>query len=316
MLAAGGARGLTLRELGEREGRWHFTCVDVASPAELVVGVVCSWGVALDAEEGTETAFLLTHSRLSSEPDRLHRLLSFDHGSREVSSFSKFIAQGEHPPASGAGFLILDGPTVLWSQGDLIRYVRGRSSEPVTLSLGCGGGSAVVERLWGFNWSHGTSSDDAGRVLLLVRSHVREGAGPGSREEAGPDSKEGAGPGGRGAMQWSCWQLGFTERGVAVKQLPPSSCIPPEYGILATSISMTTLLGNSGCGSVTRKPLFLVGTSYRQVAVFVGGALLYCIPLPFALQSVVGLGVSGAPSLGPRPPQHSGCGGRVCSVCL
>ncbi len=310
---------LRLHKLQNCDHQWQFEVAKaVAMPPG--VGEVSACGVAFDQIQGVRVPFLaVTYKGCPS--NLTNELLMFDHTSGQLETYGQFKAvtakrKGKGRRKGGGigrdselGFLVLDGPTIVWSEGACVHLAncdvsssrsRSETGPPAMvektvdlmrldgyqsggLATGSGDdGRPRVDRLWGFNWWGGGSHEDlkVETMILLFLSLTQQG----SKGSSSSDD-----------THWLTLLVTHTASAGSdpqVDYLHPDSLIPTDYGRIATCIS---LHGNWGvanpAGDLVPRRTFLVGTSYQQVAVFEDGRLLHCVSLQGAPLKVVSVEV-------------------------
>ena len=295
----------TLYELQKLDENWQFISTGaVALSQGAVPRDIKSYGVAFDNIHGVCSPFLL----MTYGQSRSCNLLIFDHADGQLKTYGRFESSHSGRGGEGWGFtssrdvLIMDGPTVVWSENGYIHLAccnPSHQSLPLTMVKGtvqlkaernardlleASDGGMKIDRLWAFDgWADG-SSEESDITLLLFLSVTWQGNMESVEGKVGETS------------QWLSLLLTWAvsaDSTPQVKYLDPDSLIPSDYGCIATCIALhSSHVVNSATGGICPQSRFLVGTTYQQTVIFESGYLLYCVPLNGVPGKVVSMEVT------------------------
>ena len=223
---AEGVGGLLKRHvLRERErGVWCFE-----STREGCEGVAVALETVLDESRGVSAPFLVSHR--PGDPSELLEVFSLGpQNSETLVSHGVLRAQ----LTSTCGLEVLDGPTIIWGQGNTVFIARQNTRDFSSfhqqeihvneLISGTGGESGWdIERLWCF-----TAPDDSLLVFLRCCSSTTQEDEP------------------TVVAQWLSLSLSSGGRGgedMGVQLLPSHCLLPSDYGCIATCITVHTVWG-------------------------------------------------------------------------
>ena len=216
--------------------------------------------VVLDQLDGLYAPFLLTRRSLSHpavEKTCTHQLWKYSTFRKALHFHDTF----EAPILElGESCHIMDGPVVLWTEGDKLHLqtsarhlalnLRTYSQFPPTAPL-------AVTAFWAF----GHPRDDEMALLFVQTEDI--GCSPGA-----PVAER----------EWLC--LEAKVNGLDAELVPASKFIPSDYGLIATCIALhRSHVANRTANCIAFRHLFVVGTSFKQVVVFEDGRPLHVIPV-------------------------------------
>lgn len=261
--ASRGNKSLVVHTLRERGNIWRFE--SSPGPPLTAAGQVITCRTVLDVSQGVKVPCVATRR--------------FENGSEvEILTFSGvqdcnvltscgIVHVQDYTAAIEAGFYLLNGPSVVWAEGEAVCLgLRGEvPSKPhsfiqheimvnqfISHTAKC---EHVVEKLWCFD-----CHDDA--VMLFIRLKP---------QRMSLHMKE--------SVDWLCLSLSMSSSGdeIEVSIVPSHSCIPRDYGYIATSIAVYYRWCVGRDGDVHPRQELLVGTRYRQVVLLRGGIPLHCV---------------------------------------
>ena len=255
-----GGRAVTLHTLHEKDGSWQFQ--SIPGPPLNCESHVIACQTALDSSLGITVPFLAT-----CRPDNGSEVAIYS--LRDLSTDkSHLTCRGTlHVPDYSASLIILNGPTVVWSQQNTVFIARQNMKSMSLTSRSCFTQQEIllnqftncvssIEQMWSFD-----SSDDT--VLLFIRQSAT------STEERGAEP------------HWNClslWRDGDHGAGeLSARLLPSQYYVPSDYGCIATCMTVHRRWCVGREGDVTSDLEVLVGTQYMQVVLLRGGIPLHCI---------------------------------------
>ena len=287
---------VTLHGLQKQGHQWQFSPTKLCNlPVRVDQAITCE--VMEDSGLGIRVPFfLITHqlgaSQLASGRTCTHELLvcnDTDGSGGNVESYSRFDVPKSCLPDDGTSYQILDGPTVVWSEGARIHLARSTAKNPHTIvqqsfsaqtqtfigAAATSGTKFSVGCFWAFDWPQ--NETDASNTLLLFIRVLPEPAWNGDQEDMEVDTHTSVDT----TRFWLCLQVAAVDDSPGLQiTLLPDSLIPNDYGFIATSVALHRSFSvNDYSGEIFSKCQFVVGTSYQQVVVFENGSMLHCIPM-------------------------------------
>ena len=288
---------VTLYGLQEQGHQWQLSPTRLCN-LPLRADHVQACEVAEDFSSGVRVPFvLITHrlgaSQLASGRACTHELLvcnvNADGRGGNLESYSRFNVPKSYLPDDAASYVILDRPTVVWSEGAQIHMACSTATNPGSMlqqSFGIqdrmfigeaaeSGTEFSVGCFWAFNWlGNGTN---AGNTLLLF---IRVSPVSAWNENQGDMEVETRVSADSPHQFWLCLQVvAVSESGDLQVTRLSDSLVPSDYGFIATCIALNRSYSVNDSGEIFSKFQFVVGTSYQQVVVFENGAMLHCIPM-------------------------------------
>ena len=242
--------------------------------------VILHANVVLDTNRGQRFPFLLVQK--TSDGNRILQLCRLDPYGHLFRN--EYVCQAE---VDGANvFSVCPGPSVVahWNHSDrlLVLFPRVQKtclqlelrSEDITESLP-EVGKLVTQGVWAFQWlatMPTTTNYVWTRLLVLVR-YVSE--------ETMNDSST-------VSSFFGCCFLCRTEENLIHSKVGMRQFFPPEYASVVTCIAVHWQMEICPItGTHCKRPLFALGTSYKQVLLFGDGRMLHCITMttcPCSLQ--------------------------------
>lgn len=241
----------------------------------------------VDSSSGWKTPHLLvTHAPQQNRV--LHEILACDsNGLFEPCELKFEVERGTL--SEERSYDLLDGPTVVWTEGTYVHMVRGaRMEQEVSIDLRTTAPEVKVERI-GRLWCV-TSIDENDRscVLLLMQLLLKETDH--HLTEFGT------------ARKWMCLEVQLQEANLSLNFDPlvvsgTKACrvpdvIPSDYGCVATCVAPhKSVHFDVTTGALLERVQFLVGTEYQQVVMIEGGAVSHVIPLQYTPRQVTAVKV-------------------------
>lgn len=279
----------SLHGLQKEGGQWRFAPRNVF---KLSSGAVVANKVAYCRTSGKQAPFLLVkrHAFQRDEAET-HELLRYDAGC--LTKHSQFeIAKSQLPEKES--YCILDGPSVIWSEGANIHLSFTSAEETnfmtrhsVNVQMFCNGGFTSsrmeIDKFWAIDWNENEDGTASTAILLLIRleSHST------GQTFMLTDSE---------THDWLL--LLVTLQGDAdlqIEPLPDVLLIPSDYGCIATCIAPHRVYSVGSCGEVVSKCQFIVGTSYKQIVIFDNGRLVRCVSLQYVPETIIPMEVMNDP---------------------
>ena len=280
---------LSLHAFQKREGE---RCVQEATRKLGLQGPLVACNAVLDSCTGLQRLFCVVSAGQSSCGDaNPYEVKVYDELTNCLSTMLSFRT-AEHLESSGCNVCLINGPTLLWAEGSTIHVVANggtvskkvlRNSINVLTLLGSSSCKEwVVDRLWAFDLD--ATEFDSGILVFLrlvcSKHHVRAAS---SSRLANVNC---------GVFEWMNLLLRFEGKELSVEKLGNRKFLPADYGQIATTVSLSTdaYFDPLSCSLLT-KCYFLVGTTYKQVVVFLHGRLLSCVPMEDVPKRIVALQV-------------------------
>ena len=271
----------TLHGMQKENSQWRF------SPKKALVlesGVVAASQVVHCRSHGMPAPFLLVehHPISGTKMFQLVRYVAADGGCFMKHGHFEF-AKPQLP--NNIDFRILNGPSVVWSEG-------------TNIHLACTGAQGLnhmtlhslnvqetikqkmkIDKFWAFDWDQNECEDDT-TILLFIR--VQSCTAEEENGDTGLDKM---------SHDWLQLLITVQDTDLQMEHLPDSSLIPSDYGCIATCIAQRWFCYVTSCGEIVSKCQFIVGTSYQQVVVFNEGAPLHCVSLQYVPEKVLSMEV-------------------------
>lgn len=247
---------VTLHGLQERGNRWQLSptrLCDLPPRADHVHA--CE--VAEDSCSGVHLPFILvTHrlgaSQLASGRTCTHEFLACninaDGRGGNLESHGRFDVPKPCLPDDATSYLILDGPTVVWSEGAQIHFACSTAENSGSMiqqsfstqdrmfigEAAKSGAEFSVARFWAFNWLR--EENDAGNTLLLF---VRVSPVSAWNEDEEDMEVETCMSADSPLRFWMCLQVADVSQssGLQITRLP-DSLIPSDYGFIASCVAL------------------------------------------------------------------------------
>lgn len=252
---------------------WKFRKDDRYSIVRPTSSVILHANVVLDVNRGQRFPFFLV--RKSSDGKQLLQLRRLDpYGHLLRDEYECLVKVGGTDE-----MCVCSGPSIVahWSHSDQLLVMFPRKEE-ACLQLELRGRDIieraselcrlVTDKVWVFEWQTpiSTTPDCPVLVRLLVLSRC-------VREDAMGDSTMSA--------FFGCCFISRTQENVSHARTAMRHFFPPEYASVATCITLHWRMEVCPTtGSLYKRPVFVLGTSYRQVLTYEEGCMLHCVTMP------------------------------------
>lgn len=236
----------------------------------------------LDSHTGWRAPHLLVVTHTPQHRNFItYELLACDPSGSSEPCGLQFAVKTSDLPISDECYHLLDGPTVVWSQGRRVHIVHGENLEQDSVDLPTIAPHLNLEKIEKIWCIPSLDEDMYPSILLLVQLQPKEA-------DYNRDF---------GALDFICLLVrlhgdksSWNSKGIKVVRVP--DVVPLDYGCIATCVASHRCSSiEESSGALMRGVVFVVGTKYKQVVLCEGGSVTHVIPLQDIPRHVIAIKV-------------------------